>query len=253
MSNTVLLTFRQAVAEVTLNRPEAHHAVNAEMMERLEQVLDECEAHSQLRCIIFSATGTKTFCAGGDIKYFATLSTAESCKAMSRRMQTILNRFYFGKWPVIAAVNGQALGGGCEILTACHIRLAADHASFAFRQAPNGIITGWGGGTRLMEQMPRGQALRMLLSGSRFSADEALQAGLVEAVVPADSLMDECLTLAEKIAQNSAGAVEQFLGLSRLPADLSFQDRQQWELERFADLWIGPDFRNFIQNYLERR
>ncbi len=241
----------EKVAIIRLNRPEVHHAINQEMMGRLTTILDEVEASPQILTIILTAAGTESFCAGGDLRYFATLTTREACLKMSQRMQGILNRLYEGERVVIAAVNGQALGGGCEIITACHLRIAAEHATFTFRQAPNGIITGWGGGKRLLEQLPKMTALRFLLTGEKFDAREALRIGFIHRITPAGHLLSEALSLAEKINQHPPEAVRSFLALARNSASLSPADLIKWETDRFADLWMSPPFREVLKRYRE--
>ena len=131
MKNTETLTFQieNKTALISLNRPQVHNVVNEEMMEEFESVLKKIEKNKEIYCIILTGTGKESFCAGGDLKYFATLKTREVGKEMSMRMQNILNRLWNGNKPVIAAINGQALGGGCEILTACHFRIAASNAT----------------------------------------------------------------------------------------------------------------------------
>ncbi len=124
-----------AIALLRINRPEIHNAVNEAVMEHLENVQEEIYSDSSIRIIILTSAGRESFCSGGDLKHFASLKTREDALNMSRRMQAILNKFWQGDRVVIAAVNGKALGGGCEILTASHFRIAAEHATFSFRQA----------------------------------------------------------------------------------------------------------------------
>ncbi|MCB0306818.1 MAG: enoyl-CoA hydratase/isomerase family protein [Calditrichaeota bacterium] len=248
----VELQIDNQIARITLNRPEVHNAVDVQVMAALEKILSKIEADENIRAIILTGSGDETFCAGGDIRYFATLDTREACLAMSRRMQAILERFSKGSRPVIAAVNGNAFGGGCEMLTACHIRIAATHATFSFRQAPNGIITGWGGGRRLLHQIGRSAALRLFLSGEIIDGAVALRIGLIDQLVTPEMLLDACRALAQQIAANSRNAVRGFLELA---AQLDQRDQEavaHFETERFADLWMGPDFRRFVNRFLQR-
>ncbi|HQU71816.1 MAG TPA: enoyl-CoA hydratase/isomerase family protein [Calditrichia bacterium] len=241
----VLLALREHVAVITLNRPGVHNAIDDESMTLLQRALDMIEERAEIRSVILTAAGERTFCAGGDIRYFAGLNSREECLEMSGRMQRILNRFYRGDRPVIAAINGQALGGGCEILTATHIRLAVPEARFAFRQAPNGIITGWGGGERLFAQIPRAAAFQLVLSGEAVDSNAALALGFINQVVPRESLMSRSLALAEAIAANSSGAVKAFLEMGTFHEPVG----ARWETDTFADLWMEPDFRNFIAKF----
>ena len=133
---------RGNIAILRFNRPSVHNSLNGKLMEKWKVHLDEIETLPNIRSIIITGAGSKTFCSGGDLNYFASLKTEKACLEMLHRMQSITNRLFCGKWVVIAAVNGKTFGGGCEILTACHFRIAVPHASFVFKQAPNGIITG---------------------------------------------------------------------------------------------------------------
>jgi len=237
-------------AILRLNRPEVHNSVNEEMMAALERQLDGIEANPGIRAIILTGAGSETFSSGGDIRYFATLKSRESCLEMSYRMQVILQRLKYGKRVVIAAINGQALGGGCEMITACHIRVAASHAEFSFRQAPNGIITGWGGGKRLIRLVGKTRALRLFLAGEKINAEEALRIGLIDQVVAAEELLPAALNLAALINRNSRAAIEGFLELAALSETADWETVRRFETEKFADLWVGEDFQEFVERYL---
>lgn len=240
----------ESTAVLRLNRPGVHNSVNAEMMAALERRLDGIEANPGIRAIILTAAGSETFSSGGDIRYFASLKSREACLEMSNRMQAILQRLKYGKRVVIAAINGQALGGGCEMITACHIRIAASHAEFSFRQAPNGIITGWGGGKRLIRLVGKTRALRLFLAGEKINAEEALRIGLIDQVVAADELLPAALSLAALINRNSRAAIEGFLELAALSETADWETVRNFETEKFADLWVGDDFQEFVERYL---
>ncbi|RMF55617.1 MAG: enoyl-CoA hydratase/isomerase family protein [Calditrichaeota bacterium] len=239
----------EKIAIIRLNRPDVHNAINDDMMLRLEQVIEEINADPHLRCIILTATGEESFCAGGDLRYFATLNTPESCRDMSRRMQKILDQLYLGKKVVLAAINGQALGGGCEMITATHIRVAAEHATFAFRQAPNGIITGWGGGRRLLQQLSGSTALFMLLTGKTFSAKEAKEIGFIHQIVPRHQLFSLTYELANQIAEYNENAVTGFLELARLAPMTPRKTVQEWETDRFVELWFSREFQQILEKF----
>ncbi len=240
------------VALIRLNRPEVHNAVNEEVMDRLEAVLDRIDQDDRIRVIILTGAGKESFCAGGDLKYFATLKSRDQALQMSRRMQAILNRLYLGDRVVIAAINGQALGGGCEILTACHFRIAADHATFSFRQAANGIISGWGGGVRLLHLLGRNRALRLLLTAEMFDARFGADIGFLDDVVPGNRLDEQVRVFADKILQNSPEAVRTFLRLSNLWQEGNIPEAVRFETEKFADLWVGEDFREWLNRFLKK-
>ncbi|NOX37499.1 MAG: enoyl-CoA hydratase/isomerase family protein [Calditrichaeota bacterium] len=248
-SKPVILELNPPIAQIQLNRPQVHHAINEEMMDLLDAYTAEVADHPEIRVGILTATGQKTFCAGGDLKFFSTLTTRESGLALSRRMQSILNRIWKGDKPYIVAINGDAFGGGCEIVTACHLRIAADHARFSYRQAANGLITGWGGGVRLF-QLLGPAALRLLVTAEQISATEAVQLGLVDQVVPGDRLLAVAEELAHQIASNAPGALAAFLEVFRAAVDGQWTTARAIETNRFADLWIGDAFRQFLDRFL---
>ena len=249
-SQPLLLNISGPVATLTLNRPHVHNAVSLEMMDLFEAHLDTIEGDKDIRVVVITGCGEKTFCAGGDLGDFATLTTREACLKMSTQMQNILQRLYDGPRVVIAAVNGQALGGGCEILTACHFRIAASHARFAFRQAANGLSTGWGGGERLLQRLREADALRLLLTAETINAEAALRIGLVDEIVSADALVETVEALSEKILANSSTAVASFLELARAVRNNPAGSGSELETNLFADNWVGEDFRKFLKGFL---
>lgn len=251
MSNdTVVFEQQDDIAIIRLNRPEVHNALNDAAMSKLEEIQARIYGDNGVKVVILTGTGRESFCAGGDLKYFAAFSTREQALEMSRRMQKILDRFWSGDKVVIAAVNGRALGGGCEILTACHFRIAAEHAIFSFRQAANGVITGWGGGVRLFKLLGRSRALKLLLTSEDLAAADALRQGLVDRVVPNDQLPDSAMSLARIITANSAAAIGAFLEIARRIDTDGYNAAVQTETELFGDLWMGKDFRNWLNNFL---
>jgi enoyl-CoA hydratase/carnithine racemase len=249
-TNLIELECCKEIAVLRLNRPEVHNAVNADMMTQWETHLDTIETDSQIRAIIITGKGSDTFCAGGDLKYFASLDTQSACVDMSHRMQAILNRMSCGKKVVVGAINGQALGGGCEICLACHYTIAADHATFAFRQAANGIITGWGGGRRFFKRVGKSSALRLLLTGERINAKDALNIRLIDQVVASEDLLPTAKNLVGKINANSQQSVEAFLKMADIFDNANDQNFIQFEADAFPGLFLGKNFRKILKNYI---
>lgn len=244
------LEYKENIAILRFNRPEVHNSINEQAMEQWEKHLDKIEADSKIRTIILTGAGSKTFCSGGDLRYFESLKTYDECLGMSKRMQAILERLIYGKKVVIGAANGQALGGGCEVLTACHFRIAASHVTFSLRQAPNGIITGWGGGKRLFKQIGRSAALRLLLTGETIDVDEAMRIGLIDSSVEPGDLMQSAIDLANKINKNAQVSIEVFLKLAEM---MEFDDREsvvKYETESFAELLLGDYFREVVKKFI---
>lgn len=248
-NNVVVFESEDGIGIIQLNRPEVHNAVNESVIEALETTLDEVDADDAVRALIITGAGPTTFCAGGDLQYFATLDTREKGLEMSQRMQVLLNRLWSGSKPVIAAINGQALGGGCEILTACHFRIAASTASFAYRQSHNGLITGWGGGARLFHLVGRTWALRLLLTGDRIDTPEALRIGLIDDVAEPEDLRAAAFAYAKKISRYSPGVASAILELARLHYRCDVDTAVQRETQLFGDRWTSDEFRDAINGF----
>ena len=235
---------------ITLNRRGVHNALDQEMMQLLTGMVDQVYQDPDIVVVIITAVGDTTFCAGGDLKYFSTLKTSAEAYEMSRFMQEVLNRLWLGDRLVIGAINGQAFGGGCEILTACHFLYSVPDATFSFRQAANGIITGWGGTTRLIRKLGRGKALKLLLTATEFTAAEALQMGFIDQVVPRDELMPSVLKFAREITAKSPAVIKAFLELTSMDNQQSLSDQFEKESQLFSQLWVARDFQDWLNKFL---
>lgn len=189
---------------LTINRPEARNAINGAVSLAMSDALDELEKDAECWVVIITGAGDKAFSAGMDLKAFAAGEAAGIMEA-SGGFGGIAER-QFPK-PIIAAVNGSALAGGCEIMLACDLVVAAEHATFGIPEAKRGLIAGAGGLFRLQRRLPMAVALELALTGEAIDAERAFDLGLVNRVVPADRLMTEALELAELIAQNAPLAV----------------------------------------------
>ncbi len=251
--SAVIFSATDGVGIIRLNRPEVHNAVDAAMMEALEAVLEEVDGLPDLRALILTGAGRRSFCAGGDLEYFAGLERREDGRAMSRRMAAVLRRLADGPRPVIAAIGGDALGGGCEVAVACHLRIAAPTARFSFRQAAMGVVTGWGGGVRVLRLLGRSHALRLLLTAETIDAAEARRIGLVDLVVEhSDQLISEATALARRIAANAPEAIAAFLELARTYDSGGVAAAERREAELFEQGWVGEHFRRKVAEWARR-
>ena len=196
----------EGVATITLNRPKALNAFDTGQLERLLEMLREVRDDRAVRCVILTGAGDRAFAAGADIKAMADFSPHDGL-AFGRLGQAVTAAVEGLPQPVIAAVNGFAFGGGCELALACDLRLASETAQFAQPEVSLGIPPGWGGTQRLPRLVGPGLAAELILTGRRVAADEALRIGLVNAVHPADRLLPEATALARSIAANSPRAV----------------------------------------------
>ena len=193
------------VLTLTLDRPEALNALNAQVLDDLSAELDRVDLHS-VRCLIFTGAGEKAFAAGADIAAMADMSPEEAA-AFSRRGNQVFRRIETFPLPTIAAVNGYALGGGCELAMACDIRLCSENALFGQPEVTLGITPGFGGTQRLMRLIGMGKAKELIFSARTVKATEALEMGLVNGVYPAEELLPAAKKLAARIARNAPIAV----------------------------------------------
>lgn len=197
--NNILLEIDDGVAVVSINRPKALNALDYETITELGEVMTELAADQAVTVIILTGAGEKAFVAGADIAYMVNLSPLQAQK-FSRHGQSVFTQIEKMPKPVIAAVNGFALGGGCELTMACDIRIASEKAKFGQPEVSLGILAGFGGTQRLPRLVNPGIAKEMLFTGDIYDAQTALQIGLVSKVVPAGELMDVCKKMAKRIA-----------------------------------------------------
>jgi enoyl-CoA hydratase len=243
---------RDAVAVITLNRPEALNALSPEMFDALDRRLDEVAAAPELRAVVITGAGEKAFCAGADIAHMRT-ADALAAREWARRGHATADRIEGFDAPVIAAVNGYALGGGCELALACDIRVASERARFGQPEINLGIVTGWGGSQRLMRLVAPGYAKEMILTGAPIGAAEALRVGLVNHVHPPEELLDRAVELAAVIAAKPvwAAAASKALCNRALAGDLA--GGLASEIDSFALAFTTPDQREGMDAFFEKR
>ncbi len=250
--NNILVEKRPPLAIVTLNRPKALNALNAATLAELETAFQELAEVTAIRVVLLAGAGGRAFAAGADIRELADL-VAEQGRAFALRGQAVFRRIETLDKPVIACIQGFALGGGCELAMACTLRIAAEDARLGQPEVKLGIIAGYGGTQRLPRLVGRGAALKLLLTGAIIDALEALRIGLVDEVVPAAQLMSRAEALAMEIAQNAPLAVAETLravdeGLS-LPLELALLR----EAAGFGALCATADKAEGTRAFIEKR
>jgi enoyl-CoA hydratase len=240
------------VAILTLSRPEKLNALNQALLAELEHAVGALQAEAALRVVIVTGAGEKAFVAGADIGELAVLDTrgAEAASAFGSR---IFRKLETGPQTVIAAVNGFALGGGCELALACHIRLASENAKFGLPEVSLGIIPGYGGTQRLPRLVGLGMASELIATGRMVDAAEALRIGLVNRVVPPASLLEEALALAGKIAANAPLAVAAALEAARLSLDTDLDRGLRMESTLFGILGSTEDMHAGLKAFVEKK
>jgi len=249
---TVLLDRRDAVAVVRLNRIDKHNAISRQLSEELIATLDALEADDDVRVIILTGAGEKSFVAGADISELAE-QTAITARPLALRGQRLMNTVESCPKPVVAAVNGYALGGGCELALACHIRTASDNAQFGLPEVTLGIIPGYGGTQRLPRIVGKGRALELILSAQKVGAEEALRIGLVNRIHPQPQLLAETEKLVRRILATGPVAVRFALDAVNHGSDMPLQDGLNFEATFFGLLAGTDDCREGMRAFLEKR
>ncbi len=256
MADCVLFEVRGEIALLTLNRPEKLNALNYELIDLLMQYLDEIEKRDDLRAIVLTGAGDRAFSAGADIADFAPSVKAGPTVALRdfvKRGQSMTSRIENFPKPIVVAVNGLAHGGGSEITEAAPLAIASDRAEFCKAEIRLGFAPPFGGSQRLPRLIGRKRAMHMLLSGDSISAERACNYGLVNKVVPHDSLLDEAFAFAERIIEHSPLAVAACLGSATRGLNVSIDEGLSIEAGYFALMAATHDTAEGISAFLEKR
>jgi enoyl-CoA hydratase/carnithine racemase len=256
MTDLVLKETRGQIAILTLNRPDKLNALSYDLIDQLMQLLDTIEDDPSVRAVILTGAGDRAFSAGADIAEFSE-SMKEgpdpAVKAFVRRGQTMTARLEAFPKPVIAAINGIAFGGGCEITEAVHLAVASENASFCKPEINIGIPPTFGGTQRLPRLAGRKRALEYLLTGDTFSPQRAFDLGLVNRVVPHDKLMTESIGFAERILRHSPLAAARIISAVTRGLNTAISDGLAIEREQFARMAATVDTREALDAWLSRR
>jgi enoyl-CoA hydratase/carnithine racemase len=248
----LVLEVKGGVATLSINRPKSRNALALQTMAELDQALDAVRS-ARARVLVIRGTGDKAFCAGGDLKELEHMRSESEAAAMARRMRATLDRLPQLPIPVIAALNGDAFGGGAELAVACDLRVAAAHARIGFAQITLGLMPSWGASERLAALVGRGRAFHLLLSGETVGADDALRTGLVEEVTPSEQFDARLKALASSIAGAPPAAVA---GIKRsVDAVRPHRNPELAEatIEAFARTWAHPAHWKAVEKMEERR
>ena len=248
----LLVEIKNRIAVVKINQPDKLNALNAITMNELKNVFTELDKDESVYVVILTGSGEKAFVAGADISELNKLDTI-SGKEFSEKGQEVFDIIENLSKPVIAAVNGFALGGGCEIALACHIRLASVNAKFGQPEVNLGIIPGYGGTQRLTRLINSGRAVEYILTGDMINADEAYRLGLVNHVYPQDELMDKAFELAMKIIAKGQTSVRLAIKAVNIVDEVSCKEGQNFEASLFAICCGTEDFKEGTSAFLEKR
>lgn len=246
---SIKLTIDKRIAIVTINRPESLNALNAQVFNDLDAVFDVLDNEKTVNCIIITGSGEKAFVAGADIKEFSAYSQ-EQAKELSKRGHLVFKKIENLSKPVIAAINGFALGGGLELALSCHIRYASENAKLGLPEVTLGLIPGYGGTQRLPKLIGKGIANEMIFSAKMISAEKAKSIGLVNDVFSSEELLIKTQELAEQIAKNSPKGIAKAI---RAVNESDSEKGMQTEIDSFGELFSQDDFREGVSAFIEKR
>lgn len=249
--NTLQVEISGNILMITINREDKMNALNRELIAELDRAIDELYNNDQIRGAIITGKGSKSFAAGADISEFRGLD-AEAGKALARRGHEVFNRIEQAPKPVIAAVNGFALGGGCELAMACHIRIASENAKFGQPEVNLGIIPGYGGTQRMVQLIGKGKAFELLMTGDQIDATEACKLGLVNRVVQSLELIDTSKAILNKVSTKAPLAISRVIR-SVYAHFKDGLDGFDTEIDLFGECVSTEDFTEGTNAFLEKR
>ncbi|MEZ0007360.1 enoyl-CoA hydratase [Flavobacterium sp. 28YEA47A] len=248
----ILAASENGIATITINRPTKLNALNKATIEELHSAFDAFDKDHSIRVILLTGSGDKAFVAGADISEFANFSVTEGAELAAKGQATLFDFVENLKTPVIAAINGFALGGGLELAMACHFRIASDNAKMGLPEVSLGVIPGYGGTQRLPQLVGKGKAMELIMTAGMLTAEEAKTSGLVNHVVPQSELLELANTIAQKIMKNSPVAI----GKAIESINANFKDGVDGyavEIKNFGDAFGTDDFKEGTGAFLEKR
>jgi len=248
----ILKSLEDGILTLTINRPKQLNALNSRVISELSREIDSAEKDFNVKVIILTGTGEKAFVAGADIVEFSEFSPQEAEKLASLGQTILFNKIETTSKPVIAAVNGFALGGGLELAMAAHIRIASLNANLGLPEVSLGVIPGYGGTQRLAQLVGKGKALEMILSAGMISAEEGAECGLINKVVDQDILLDTVISLAKKIKRNAPTALSAAIKCV-LAGYTDGVDGFEIEVKEFSQCFGTDDFREGTSAFIEKR
>jgi len=241
------------VGLLTINRPAVHNAISLETIAELNRLLRQLEHDDTLGAVILIGAGDKTFVSGGDLTDFGRLRTLEAAAQMSRDMQSMAERLRRLPTPVIGAINGDCIGGGCEVALACDMRIASRRARFGFKQVTIGITPAWGARNRLLELVGRSLTMRLLLAGEVIDAEQALRIGIVDELVEPAQVLEAARQLAGAIVNHAPLATRAIKQAVDEGAHLSGAEAIEFEAQLFARTWVSDDHWEALAAMREKR
>ncbi len=248
---TLLTTLDNNILTITINRPDKLNALNKTVFDELNEALDEVKNNAEIKSVIITGAGPKAFVAGADISEFGGLNKEEAM-AMAKRGQDTFARIENSHKPIVAAVNGFALGGGCELAMSCHFRIASENAKFGQPEVNLGLIPGYGGTQRLVQLVGKGKAMELLMSAAMIDANEARQLGLVNYVTTPETLMEHTIKILSVINSKAPLAIASCIHAANAVFDET-KDGYAVEISAFGNSFATEDMKEGVSAFLEKR
>jgi len=246
----LLIEISDKIATVILNRPQALNALNKELLSEISTFLDRAGNNPEIRVVIITGSGEKSFVAGADIKEFSDFNRQQGELLAKEGQDNVFDKLEKFPKPIIAAVNGFALGGGLELAMACHFRIASDNAKLGLPEVTLGLIPGYGGTQRLPKLVGKGRAAQMIFTAEMIAAQRAYEIGLVNEVVSQSELLDRARAIASKIVSNSSTAISK--AIESINASEA-EDGFGVEIKNFGELFDSDDFKEGTTAFIEKR
>ena len=250
--SNIIVEKNKSTLLVTINREQALNALNKETIAELQSAFDEYQSDSAIRCVIVTGAGSKSFVAGADIAELSELDQAGG-ETLSRNGLKLMQTIQDFPWPVIAAINGFALGGGCELALACDIRLASTKAKLGQPEVSLGLIPGYGGTQRLARLVGRGKATQLIMTGAMIRADEAYRIGLVDELCEPEELMDKAQAMADEIASKAPLAIKKAKECINGGLEMTLAEGCKLEMKNFAEVCGTHDKIEGTKAVMEKR
>ena len=250
--SNIIIENNDSIRTITINRPKQLNALNSQTINELSEALKDAEKENSVKAIILTGSGEKAFVAGADIKEFASFSVEEGKKLSKEGHDKLFDLAQNLSTPIIAAINGFALGGGLELAMSAHIRVASDNAKMGLPEVSLGVIPGYGGTQRLAQLVGRGKAMEMIATAGMISADDAHNWGLVNHLTTPEGLLEQCNKIAGKIVKNSSSAIS----LAIIAVNANYVDGVDGfatEIQEFGNCFGTDDFKEGTTAFIERR
>ena len=252
MYQTLITSLEEGIFIITINRPDKLNALNSTVIKELGLAIDEIYSNPEIKSAIITGAGPKAFVAGADISEFTSLNGSGGKELAQRGQDLVFSKIENCPKPIVAAVNGFSLGGGCELAMACHFRLASENAKFGQPEVNLGLIPGYGGTQRLTQLIGKGKAMELMMTGNMIDANEAKQLGLINYITPADTLLGKTKELLSVINTKAPVAVKHIIALTNIAA-VGHEDGLQKEIEAFGELFDTADAKEGAAAFLEKR